>query len=636
MANCEEIRPLPLLFLATFLLLAYCTKGDIHCGLCGKTPVPYPLSTGPNCGDQSYKIKCNSNTSTLYFISKVSVPYAITSVDPKAQRMVIRPPNVLPNTCFSEDYSTEGFQIDDSTPFNITSSNTLLLMNCTDNLLHLQVPINCSTNCLCHTYTDNTPSAAACKKQSLCCSLRTGGSQNAYVVRVHANGCMAYQSYVNLDPALPFAKWPPPGLELMWAAPPEPLCKTTLDCRDLPFSKCLPDPINGGLKRCLCEKGRYWDLASGYCQKCRNGTGCKFHKNQTPVIGSATGVVLLVALAGFLVYRQRQYMKHVARKTLIKEREDILNANSSGKSAKVFSGKEIRKATADFTKENMLGSGGFGEVFKGTLEDGTEIAVKRPKPGNTKGDALVLNEVQILCQVNHRSLVRLLGCCVELEEPLLVYEYVPNGTLFEHLHRKRGPLSWLKRLIIAHQTADGLAYLHSSAEPPIYHRDVKTSNILLDENLDAKVSDFGLSRLVELAERDCTHIQTSAQGTLGYLDPEYYLNLQLTDRSDVYSFGVVLLELLTSEKAIDFNREEENVNLVVYMKRVLEGGKLMAVIDPELREGATEVELETMKAVGDLAAACLDERRQNRPSMKEVADEIDCIISIITCDASKT
>ncbi|XP_042031162.1 wall-associated receptor kinase-like 20 [Salvia splendens] len=188
------------------------------------------------------------------------------------------------------------------------------------------------------------------------------------------------------------------------------------------------------------------------------------------------------------------------------------------------------------------------------------------------------------------------------DKPLLIYEYVSRGTLFEHLHRAEArqtpPLNLLRRLFIAHQAADGLAYLHSSAVPPIYHRDVKTSNILLDENLDAKVSDFGLSRLVELSERDCTHINTSAQGTLGYLDPEYYVNMQLTDRSDVYSFGVVLLELLTCKRAIDFNRDEENVNLVVYMKRMFDEDNLMAVIDPAIKQGASEVELETMKASG--------------------------------------
>ncbi|XP_057808032.1 wall-associated receptor kinase-like 20 [Salvia miltiorrhiza] len=627
-----------------FLLLAIIfpplAAAVMHCGQCGKTPVPYPMSISPSCGDQAYKIKCDPNTGTLHFISKPGRLYPITSIDTRSQRMVIRPPSVLPGTCFSEDFSSEGFQIDDSLPFNISSSNTILLFNCTDNMLHLQVPINCSSNCPCHTYIDNTPSAGVCNKQKLCCSFRTGGSQNAYIIRVHADGCMAYHSYVNFDPSLPFAKWPAPGLELMYVSPLEPPCNTTLGCRELPFSKCLADSVDGGRRRCLCKKGRYWDPATGYCQKCRHGTGCKIHINHTPAIGATTGVFLLLLLTAFLVYRQRQYTKNAARKTLIKQREHILNSHNSGKSAKIFSGKEIKKATNDFSKENLLGTGGFGEVFKGTLDDRTEIAVKRAKPGNAAGTAQVLNEVRILCQVNHRSLVRMIGCCVELEQPLLIYEYVARGTLFEHLHRAEArqtpPLGWLRRLFIAHHAADGLAYLHSSAVPPIYHRDVKTSNILLDENLDAKVSDFGLSRLVELSERDCTHINTSAQGTLGYLDPEYYVNMQLTDRSDVYSFGVVLLELLTCKRAIDFNREEENVNLVVYMKRMFDEDNLMAVLDPAIKQGATEVELETMKAIGNLAAACLDERRQNRPSMKEVADEIECVISIITGDdASK-
>lgn len=312
-------------------------------------------------------------------------------------------------------------------------------------------------------------------------------------------------------------------------------------------------------------------------------------------------------------------------------REDIVIANYSGcKSAKIFSGREITRATNNFSKQNLLGSGGFGEVFKGVLEDGTITAVKRAKLGSTKGIAQILNEVRILCQVNHRSLVQLLGCCVELDQqPILIYEFVPNGTLFEHLHDhsgKWGTLNWHRRLTIALQTAAGLAYLHTSAIPRIYHLDVKSSNILLDEKLNAKVADFGLSRL---AVSESSHISTCAQGTLGYLDPEYYLNFQLTDKSDVYSFGVVLLELLTSKKAIDFNREEEDVNLAVCVKKILREERLMEAVDPELKEGSNEVELETMKALGSLAASCLDERRQNRPSMKHVGEEIEYIISIV-------
>ncbi|XP_055811659.1 wall-associated receptor kinase-like 20 [Solanum dulcamara] len=614
------------------------TMNKLICDNCGKNPVPYPLSTGPNCGDPSYKVRCN--TGTLWFDTMQNSSYVITSITPQIQRIVVKPPIPYPNTCLSSDFRSEGIQLDPNLPFNITASNTILLLNCTDYMLHLQAPINCSLSCVCHPYVEKNLEWATCRKQSLCCTFRTGGSQNEYMIRVHSQGCMAYQSFVGLDISLPIEKWPQPGLELMWQIPDPPICKKQVDCDVLQYSRCLVDPKNDGKKRCFCKSGHYWD-AQGYCQKCRHGTACKIRRKYIFFVSFSVAVisVLLMLLGGFLVHR-RYLIKRRTIRLLVKEREEILSANTSGKSAKVFSGKEIKKSTNNFAKENLLGSGGFGEVFKGNLDDGTIVAVKRAKPGNAKGTLQVLNEVRILCQVNHRGLVRLLGCCVELELPLLIYEYVSNGTLFDHLHgfrlREWAPLSWLRRLVIAQQTANGLAYLHSSAVPPIYHRDVKSSNILLDDKLDAKVSDFGLSRLVELSESENTHINTSAQGTLGYLDPEYYLNLQLTDRSDVYSFGVVLLELLTSKKAIDFNRDEENVNLVVYMKRIMDGEKLMDVIDTFIKEGASKVEIETIKAVGNLAAACLDERRQNRPSMKEVADELEYVIGIVTGQASKS
>ncbi|KAG5583839.1 hypothetical protein H5410_044273 [Solanum commersonii] len=612
------------------------TMNKLICDNCGKNPVPYPLSTGPNCGDPLYKLRCNAGT--LWFDTMKNSSYVISSVTPQIQRLVIKPPTPYPNTCLSSDFRSEGIQLDPNLPFNITASNTILLLNCTDYMLHLQAPINCSSSCVCHPYVEKKLEWAACRKQSICCTFRTGGSQNEYMIRVHSQGCMAYQSFVGLDSSLAIEKWPQPGLELMWQIPDPPICTKEVDCDVLKYSRCLVDPKNVGKKRCFCKSGHYWD-AQGYCQKCRHGTACKIRRNKAPLIAVAVISVLLMLLGGFLVHR-RYLIKRRTIRLLVKEREEILSANTSGKSAKVFSGKEIKKSTNNFAKENLLGTGGFGEVFKGNLDDGTIVAVKRAKPGNAKGTLQVLNEVRILCQVNHRGLVTLLGCCVELELPLLIYEYVPNGTLFEHLHvfrlRERAPLSWLRRLVIAQQTADGLAYLHSSAVPPIYHRDVKSSNILLDDKLDAKVSDFGLSRLVELSESENTHINTSAQGTLGYLDPEYYLNLQLTDRSDVYSFGVVLLELLTSKKAIDFNRDEENVNLVVYMKRIMDGEKLMDVIDPFIKDGASKVEIETIKAVGNLASACLDERRQNRPSMKEVSDELEYVIGIVSGQASKS
>lgn len=354
------------------------------------------------------------------------------------------------------------------------------------------------------------------------------------------------------------------------------------------------------------------------------------------MVASLGGIFSIVTVIGVIFYKKHNQ----AKQAKIKKRKEISSAKANALSSRIFTGREIRKATNNFSQENLVGTGGFGEVFKGTFDDGTVFAIKRAKLGCTKGIDQMQNEVRILCQVNHRSLVRLLGCCLELENPLLIYEYVSNGTLFDYLHRyssgSREPLKWHQRLKIAHQTAEGLCYLHSAAVPPIYHRDVKSSNILLDDKLDAKVSDFGLSRLVELAEENKSHIFTSAQGTLGYLDPEYYRNFQLTDKSDVYSFGVVLMELLTAQKAIDFNREEESVNLAMYGKRKMVEDKLMDVVDPLLKEGASALELETMKSLGYLATACVDDQRQKRPSMKEVADDIEYMIKIVKGQVSKS
>lgn len=439
---------------------------------------------------------------------------------------------------------------------------------------------------------------------------------------------------MNLDYDLPTSQWPQPGVELEWIPPREPTCGGQGDCGS--DSTCGPDPnSNEGIRRCFCNSGLRWDPVGGVCAQeivCGDSDGCG--KDRTALIAGLTSglsVALISALIGFFVYKRHRRIKE-EQERIAREREEILNSGG-GKFAKIFSGKEIKKATNNFSKDLLLGVGGYGEVYKGILHDGTVVAVKCAKLGNTKGTDQVLNEVRILCQVNHKSLVGLLGCCVELEQPLMVYEYVPNGTLLDHLQGpNRGLLSWNRRLSVAHSTAEALAYLHFAAAPPIYHRDVKSSNILLDDKLNAKVSDFGLSRL---AHTDLSHVSTCAQGTLGYLDPEYYRNYQLTDKSDVYSFGVVLLELLTSQKAIDFNRPTDDVNLAVYVQRLVEEERIMDAADPMLKEGASKVELETMKAIGFLAIGCLEERRQNRPSMKEVTEEIEYIISIETAKATE-
>ncbi|KAJ0705114.1 putative protein kinase RLK-Pelle-WAK-LRK10L-1 family [Helianthus annuus] len=616
-----------MLMVALMLTCAGLASSATRCPDCGPTQVPYPLSTGPGCGDQSYKIRCDASTSTLLF-DTLNNTYPITSISQTTQRFVIRPSSFINNnnTCVTADISSQGVQLDPSLPFNITSSNTILYLNCSESLL--RSPLNCSSTSLCHSYINNSVDASACGRAPICCTFRTGGSTTMYSIRVRDGGCQAYRSFVGLDYSLPVSRWPAPGVEIQWVSPPEPLCSTQTDCDDR--SSCLPSGT-GGVSRCMCNSGLHWDGVAGVCaldDTCENRGDCSDSKRTALIAGltSGLGSALVAAIIGFLLYkRHRRHKEALAR--LAREREEILNAGS-GKTAKVFTGKEIKKATANFSKDRLLGAGGYGEVYKGILEDSTVVAVKCAKVGNTKGTDQVLNEVRILCQVNHRGLVRLLGCCVELDQPLLVYEYISNGTLLDHLKGQHsGMLTWTHRLNIARDTAEGLAYLHFSAVPPIYHRDVKSSNILLDEKLNAKVADFGLSRL---AEADLSHVTTCAQGTLGYLDPEYYRNYQLTDKSDVYSFGVVLLELLTSQKAIDFNRAPDDVNLAIYVKRVVEEERLLDVVDPNLKKGASKLELETMKALGFLAVGCLEERRQNRPSMKEVTEEIEYILSIAT------
>ncbi|ESQ40124.1 hypothetical protein EUTSA_v10012908mg [Eutrema salsugineum] len=618
--------------------------GPPRCPNCGPAVVPYPLSTGPSCGDQAYKIYCVAGK--LYLGALHGSSYVIKSINPVTQRIVLRPPGLASSeSCLSADVSKAGLELNPNLPFSITSSNTILLLSCPEAML--QAPIDCTGTSLCHSYVKNN--ASACSKAPFCCTFRTDGSQTAYTIRINGGGCLAYQSFVGLNPNKeipPPGKWPEPGLELQWALPKEPVCKTDVDCNLLlSKSKCLPDPTSLGLKRCFCKKGLEWDPVNAICGKCRHGKHCKKKKKTFVFAGAAAavvGVTLAIAVAVLANKHSHKKVKKEIHKNIVKEREEMLSAKSTGKSSRIFTGREITKATSNFSKDNLIGTGGFGEVFKAVLDDGTITAIKRATLNNTKGTDQILNEVRILCQVNHRSLVRLLGCCVDLELPLLIYEFIPNGTLFEHLHgdpdRQWKPLTWRRRLQIAYQTAEGLAYLHSAAMPPIYHRDVKSSNILLDDKLNAKVSDFGLSRLVDLTEtaNNESHIFTGAQGTLGYLDPEYYRNFQLTDKSDVYSFGVVLLEIVTSQKALDFSREEEDVNLVMYINKMMDEERLIECIDPLLKKTASKLDLETMQQLGNLASACLNERRQNRPSMKEVADEIEYIINILAQEVTET
>ena len=298
------------------------------------------------------------------------------------------------------------------------------------------------------------------------------------------------------------------------------------------------------------------------------------------VVLTSIGGSLVLALGSCCIatWRWRVYQKkHQQDAELIKRLDERL--------ATLMELRDLKKATNNFAKSAQIGEGGFGAVYLGKLSDGRRVAIKRSKRQGTEKDReQFLNEVTILSQINHRHLVKLLGCCMESQAALLVFEFVSNGTLQEHLQRRSGDqsLSWGNRLNIAIQTAEALNYLHSGASLPIYHRDVKSANILLDEHFNAKVADFGLSRLVPT---EATHVTTLAvQGTLGYIDPDYYTSFKLNDRSDVYSFGVVLLELLSAKPAIDFQRGGDDASLVNFARPHIESRDLEVLIDESLLE----------------------------------------------------
>ncbi|KAL5991741.1 hypothetical protein ACLOJK_012652 [Asimina triloba] len=250
-----------ILLLPLLLLCAGCAS-SLRCPNCGSTPVPFPLSTSPTCGDPNYKVRCDGSN-TLQFDALNGSSYPIEAVHPEIQRFVIRPASLVPGTCVTTDLRSQGIQLNNSLPFNVTSSNTIMLLNCTQ--LLLSSPLDCTSSSLCHTFINQTAEASLCG-QSICCTFRAGGSSTSYSVRVSGVGCNAYRSFVNLNPSLPVSQWPEPGVEIQWVSPPEPLCQTQADCEAGANATCAADPTSGGsVRRCFCNAPLQWDPFNGIC-----------------------------------------------------------------------------------------------------------------------------------------------------------------------------------------------------------------------------------------------------------------------------------------------------------------------------------------------------------------------------------
>ncbi|OMO51653.1 hypothetical protein CCACVL1_29669 [Corchorus capsularis] len=299
----------------------------------------------------------------------------------------------------------------------------------------------------------------------------------------------------------------------------------------------------------------------------------------------------------------------------------------------VFTYEELESSTNKFDPKRKIGDGGFGSVYLGQLHDNRIVAVKYLHKTNQSAKALstkfFCNEILILSSINHPNLVKLHGYCSDPRGLLLVYDYVPNGTLAEHLHGNcKTSLSWQVRLEIALQTALAMEYLHFSVVPPIVHRDITSSNIFVEKDMRIKVGDFGLSRLLSFPENSSSKsdfVWTGPQGTPGYLDPDYHRSFRLTEKSDVYSFGVVLLELISGQKAVDQRREKREMALADMVVSKIQMGLLHQVVDPVLLIDGEA--MDGVDAVAELAFRCVAEDKDDRPDAREIVEELKRIRS---------
>lgn len=289
-----------------------------------------------------------------------------------------------------------------------------------------------------------------------------------------------------------------------------------------------------------------------------------------------------------------------------------------------FTLRDLEMATHHFSSNNIIGEGGYGVVYRGLLINGTEVAVKKLVNNLGQAEKEFRVEVEAIGHVRHKNLVRLLGYCIEGVHRMLVYEYVNNGNLDQWLHgamRHHGTLTWEARIKVLLGTAKALAYLHESIEPKVVHRDIKSSNILIDTDFNAKVSDFGLAKLLDSGE---SHITTRVMGTFGYVAPEYANSGLLNEKSDIYSFGVLLLESITARDPVDYSRPANEVNLVEWLKVMVGTRRAEEVVDPYLEVKPTTRALKRALLV---ALRCIDPDPEKRPKMSQVvrmleADEV--------------
>ncbi|XP_058110533.1 putative wall-associated receptor kinase-like 16 isoform X2 [Magnolia sinica] len=602
---------------------------------CGNVSIPYPFGIGDNCniGVEGFNISCdNTLPHPKPFWGELEV------LDISLTQGLMRISNDISYKCYNKitgdsvNYSTTGLQLYEDYSFTFSETlNRFISIGCdTVGLITGEWGSDFTSGCvsICR-FPDNVTTDGSCSGAG-CCQTEIPKDLKSFGVDF-----ASFSSHLNVSSFNPcsFAFL---GEADVFRFKPSDLEETNF----LERSKTIPVVVDWVIGNEGCEIARKNSATfacvseNSFCYSPTSGSGYRCNCTEgfrgNPYLHGGCqgiGLSLLFLLIGspslYWVWRKRKLIK-------LKEKffqqnggfllqEKISSCQSSTEPCKIYTTEELEKATNNYDKNQIVGQGGYGTVYKGILPDKRIVAVKKSKIVDETQIEQFINEIHILSQINHRNIVKLEGCCLEAEVPILVYEFISSGTLSQHIHDEGrvSSISLENRLRIAAETAGALYYLHSAASTPIFHRDVKSANILLDDNFTAKVSDFGASRLVPL---DHTRITTLVMGTWGYLDPEYHQTGQLTGKSDVYSFGVVLVELLTGEGPVSSTRSQVNRSLSSYFLSSMKENRIFEILEERVREEGTE---EQLIAVARLAKRCLKLKGEERPTMKEVVVELE-------------